>query len=230
MRLAVVALTLLCAAAARAQVPGSVNGGPGGTGRLRDRVEKPRQQQKLDEAIRKFNEEDVATRVEGVEELGQSAEDPKAVEYLLRGAADPNLSVRVKSIDVIGDAKVKDAVPLLVQELTMRDTTLATKQRILAALGRIGDPRATAPILDFLVRDVDPSIRASAIYALGDLGDPAALPALQKIVKNTADPNVRGLALASIRRIEQRPLPTVLPPALARDLHGGPPEGANAQP
>jgi HEAT repeat protein len=182
---------------------------------LRDRYEKPRQQQKLEDAIRKFGEEDLTTRLEGVEGLGENAEDPKAIEYLLRGAADGDLSVRVKSIDVVGNARIKQAVPLLVQQLFMRDTTLATKQHILAALGKIGDPSATKPILDFLARDVDPSVRGSAVYALGDIGDRAALPSLEKLAKNTTDENFRGLTQSAIRKIEQKPAPSVVPPALA---------------
>ena len=196
-----------------------------GRGRLRDRYEKPRQQQKLDDSIRKFNEEDTQTRLEGVEGLGENSEDAKAIEYLLRGAADANPSVRIKSIDVVGDTRVKQAVPLLVQQLFMRDTTLATKQHILAALGKIGDPHATQPIIDFLARDVDPSVRGSAIYALGDIGDRAALPALQRMAKQSTDENFRGLTLAAIRKIEQKPAPTVVPPALVRDRPRPKPEG-----
>jgi HEAT repeat protein len=191
-------------------------------GRLRDRYEKPRQQQKLDEAIRNFGAEDVQTRLEGVEGLGTNVEDPKAVEYLLRGAADADLSVRVKAIDVLGDGRVKAAVPLLVQQLFMRDTTLATKQHILAALGKIGDPHATKPILDFLARDVDPSVRGSAVYALGEIGDRAALPTLERLATQSTDDNFRGLALAAIRKIEQKPAPAVVPPALVRDRRGAP--------
>jgi HEAT repeat protein len=186
-----------------------------GSTNLRDRYEKPRQQQKLEDAIRKFGEEDIATRLEGVEGLGENAEDPKAIEYLLRGAADAEPSVRVKSIDIVGNARIKQAVPLLVQQLFMRDTTLATKQHILASLGKIGDPSATKPILDFLARDVDPSIRGSAVYALGDIGDRAALPQLEKLAKNTTDENFRGLTQSAIRKFEQKPAPAVVPPALA---------------
>ena len=188
-----------------------------GRGRLRDRYEKPRQLQKLEDAIRKFNEEDTQTRLEGVEGLGENAEDAKAIEYLLRGAADADPSVRIKSIDVIGDSRVKQSVPLLVQQLFMRDTTLATKQHILAALGKIGDTHATQPILDFLARDVDASVRGSAVYALGDIGDRAALPTLERLAKQSTDENFRGLALAAMRKIEQKPAPTVVPPALVRD-------------
>jgi hypothetical protein len=201
-------------ATARAQPTPNDNRGTGGSN-LRDRYEKPRQQQKLDDAIRKFGEEDIQARLEGVEGLGENAGDAKAIEYLLRGAADADLSVRVKSIDVVGNARLKQAVPLLVQQLFMRDTTLATKQHILASLGKIGDPSATKPILDFLARDVDPSVRGSAVYALGDIGDRAALPSLEKLAKTTTDENFRGLTQSAIRKIEQKPAPAVVPPALA---------------
>jgi HEAT repeat protein len=220
---AAVAVVAGSVATARAQ-PSPIDG----RGRLRDRYEKPRQQQKLDESIRKFNEEDTQTRLEGVEGLGGNAEDAKAIEYLLRGAADGDLSVRVKSIDVIGDAQVKQAVPLLVQQLFMRDTTLATKQHILAALGKIGDTHATQPILDFLARDVEASVRGSAVYALGDIGDRAALPTLERLAKQSTDENFRGLALAAIRKIEQKPAPSVQPPALVRDKRPPSEEGENA--
>jgi HEAT repeat protein len=195
---------------------------------LRDRYEKPRQDQKLDEAVRNFASDDAQTRLDAVEALGQNADQVKARETLMQGASDPDLAVQIKSIDVIGDAKVKDATPLLVQQLFMRDTTLATKQRILAALGKIGDPRATRPILDFMARDVDASVRGNAIFALGDIGDKQALPTLQKI-SDGADPNLRALAQAAIRKIQEKPAPTVVPPALAADKRPGP-QGDNATP
>lgn len=207
---------VLGAATVRAQSPID------GRGRLRDRYEKPRQQQKLDEAIRKFGEEDTQTRLEGVEGLGENAEDAKAVDYLVRAAADADLSVRVKAIDVIGDNRVKAAVPLLVQQLFMRDTTLATKQHILATLGKVGDTHATKPILDFLARDIDASVRGSAVYALGEIGDRTALPTLEKLAKSDHDESFRSLAQSAIRKIQERPAPTVVPPALVQEKKGPP--------
>jgi HEAT repeat protein len=221
-----VIVTMMGVAAAWAQ-PSPIDG----RGRLRDQYEKPRQAQKLDEAIRKFGEEDTQTRLEGVEGLGENAGDAKAVDYLIRAAADADLSVRVKAIDVIGDARIKPAVPLLVQQLFMRDTTLATKQHILASLGKIGDTHATKPILDFLARDVDQSVRGSAVYALGELGDRSALPTLERFAKADADENFRSLAQSAIRKIEQKPAPTVVPPALVQEHRGPPaPEDADATP
>ena len=62
---------------------------------------------------------------------------------------------RIKAIDTLGHIKAKEATPLLIQQLFMRDTDLGTKQRILACLGKIGDTRATRPLIDFLARDLE---------------------------------------------------------------------------
>jgi HEAT repeat protein len=193
--------------------------------RLRDRYKTPQQNQKLDENVRKWKSEDPDERLEAVTGFG-SVQDPKAVEYLLAAASDPDTRIRVKAIDVLGQTQAKEAVPLLVQRLFMRDTDIGTKQRCLASLGKIGDPRATKPILDFLSRDVETPVRGNAIFALGDIGDPTALPALEQIAQNGSDPMLRGLATDAIRRIKEKPAPPVVPPALVdrRREAGGPPQ------
>jgi HEAT repeat protein len=187
--------------------------------RLRDRYKTPQQNQRLDENVRKWKSEDPDERLEAVTGFG-AVQDPKAIEYLLTAANDPDTRIRVKAIDVLGQVQAKEAVPLLVQRLFMRDTDLGTKQRCLAALGKIGDPRATKPILDFLSRDVETPVRGNAIYALGDIGDPAAVPALEQLAQHDADPTLRGLATEAIRRIKEKPAPPVVPPALVDRRRG----------
>ena len=178
--------------------------------------------QKLDESVRKLQADDLPTRLEGVRALGE-VNDPKATEYLIAAASDPEMAVRVKAIDTLGQLRAKEATPLLIQQLIMRDTDAATKRRILACLGKIGDPRATPPILDLLARG-DPEIRGNAIFALGDIGDRAALPPLEKLANSEADRTLRALAQEAIRKIRERPEPTVVPPALAVDRRApGPP-------
>jgi len=181
--------------------------------RFRDRYRTPQQNQRLDENVRKWKSDDPGERLEAITGFG-SVQDPKAVEYLLTAANDPDPRIRVKAIDVLGQVQAKEAVPLLVQRLFMRDTDLGTKQRCLASLGRIGDRRATKPILDFLSRDIDTAVRGNAIYALGDIGDPSALPALEQIAQHDDDATLRGLATEAIRRIKEKPAPPVVPPAL----------------
>src|SRR5262249_26405569 len=157
-----------------------------GTG-LRDRfnaaTSRPQAKAKLDEALRNFNSDDEATRLDGVGQLGNVEDEPKAIGYLLQAANDPDSAIRLKAIDVLGQVRTKAAVGPLVQQLFMRDTDPVTKQHILVTLGKIGDPKATKPILDFLARDTDRNIRGNAIFALGDIGDRAAIEPLQHIAE-----------------------------------------------
>ena len=185
---------------------------------LRNRS-KPENSQKLSDSVRKLKGDDVEERLEAIRTLGQM-DDPKATEALVGAASDLDMRVRIKAIDTLGHAKAKDATPLLVQQLFMRDTDLGTKQRILASLGKIGDKRATGPIMDFLSRNVDPAVRGNAIFALGDIGDPAALPSLEALAKDGEDPLLRSLAVEAARKIRARPAPAVVPPALAVDRRG----------
>ena len=211
-----------CAALALVLAPGLLHAQPvpidqpGGTTHLRDQYKSPQNPQRLDDSLRKLKSDDPETRLEGIKGLGESS-DPKAVEYLVGAASDPDMAIRVKAIDTLGQVKAKEATPLLVQQLFMRDTDLGTKRRILAALGKIGDDRATKPIIDFLARDVDPAIRGNAIYALGDIGDRSAVPTLDAVAKNADDPSLRALATEAIRRINERPAPDVVPSALANE-------------
>lgn len=182
--------------------------------RLRDRYKAPQNNQKLDENLRKLKSDDPEARLEGVRGLGE-LNDSKSIEYLLGAANDPDMRIRIKAIDTLGDIKAKEAVPVLVQRIFMRDTDLGTKQHILASLGKIGDTRATQPITDFLARDGDPAVRGNAIFALGEIGDEAALPALEAFASNGDNEKLHGLANDAIRRIRNRPAPPVALPALA---------------
>src|SRR5215475_7110195 len=201
---------------------------------LRDRLTSPTgkaaSKVKLDEALRNFNSDDLPTRLEGVQQLGQSDDEAKAVGYLLQAANDPDMAIRLKAIDVLGTMRAKDSVGTLVQQLFMRGTETTTKQHILVALGKIGDQRATKPILDFLAREGDRALRGNAIYALGDIGDQEALGPLNRIAGESTDPTLRSLAQTAVHKINNRPGPEVVPSALAAERYrqkegGGGPAG-----
>ena len=204
------ALLLPALSAAQLQLDGD------GRTKLRDRYNKPQSSQKLDEAVHKFHDEDTETRLEGIRGLGE-LDDPKATEYLLQAVGDPDPRIRVKAIDVLGNARAKDATSLLVQMLFLRNTDVATKQHILVALGKIGDPRTTGPVLDFLARDMDAATRGNAIFALGDIGDRKALEPLDKLAAKDPDQAIRRLAGDAARKIRERPAPIVVPRALVDD-------------
>lgn len=195
--------------------------------REREQTDRPRQQQQFDESLRKFQEEDLPTRLEGIAEMGQveKKDEARALPYLLSAANDPNLSVRSKAIDTLGHMRATDATSPLVQRLFMRDTDDFTRRRILAALGMIGDKRAVDPLVDFANGKSNVETRASAIYALGEIGDESALPPLEEIAERSDEQQLRDVAKVSIRRIRSRPVPTEIPPALAGDRRGPPPGG-----
>lgn len=217
-------LLALSIASARAWGQTGLDQDGGARPSLRDRYRAPQQTQKLDDNVRKLHSEDPDTRLEAIRGLGE-VNDPKAIEYLVAAASDPDMRIRVKAIDTLGQIKAKDATPLLVQQLFMRDIDLGTKQRILASLGKIGDSRATEPILDFLARDIDPAVRGNAIFALGDIGDQAALVPLENFARDGHDEVLRAVAQEAIRKIRDRPSPAVVPPALAIDRRGQAPPG-----
>ena len=190
---------------------------PRSTRGLRDRYKSgPQNSQKLSDNVRKLQSTDADERLEAITGLGEM-NDPKATDYLVASASDPDPRIRIKAIDMLGRTQAKEATPILIQQLFMRDTDIGTKQRILVALGKIADPRATSPIIDFMSRDLDPAVRGNAIFALGDIGDRAALPALEALSKETQDPNLRGLTVEAIRKIQTKPAPSPVPPALAND-------------
>ena len=217
-------LLALSIASARAWGQAGIDQDGGSRPSLRDRYRAPQQTQKLDENVRKLHSDDPDTRLEAIRGLGE-VNDPKAVEYLVAAASDPDMRIRVKAIDMLGQIRAKDATPLLVQQLFMRDIDLGTKRRILASLGKIGDSRATEPIIDFLARDIDPAVRGNAIFALGDIGDQAALAPLENLARDGHDEVLRGVAQEAIRKIRERPSPPVVPPALAVDRRGQAPPG-----
>jgi hypothetical protein len=212
---------ILVPAAALAQNPFDPSDSP--RTKLRDRTSRGGASTgpKVEDQLKKLASDDPDERIEGVRGLAESG-DPKAIEYLIGAASDPDDRVRVKAIDTLGQLKAKEAVPLFVQKLFLRDTDQATKARILVALGKIGDERATDPILDLLSRDVDRPIRGNAVYALGEIGDPRAVPELEKLAGATDDEALRTLATDTARKIRERPAPVVQPPALATDRRGAP--------
>jgi hypothetical protein len=76
---------------------------------------------------------------------------------------------------------------------------------------------ATKPIPRFLAATSTVGPRERCLRARRRSAIRAALPALQKLAKETSDENFRGLTQAAIKRIQQKPAPEVVPPALARD-------------
>lgn len=167
---------------------------------VKQRYERQTKGGNIDEFAQKLDSDDPEKRLQAVKSLGE-ANDDKAVEYLIQALGDPDLRVKAKSIDALGDMRANDATPVLIQQLFLRDAPPIVKQRILASLGKIGDPRATTPIAEFLKRDLDADTSGTAIYALGEIGSPESLEVLGGIAETEDNPTLQRLAREAAAKV-----------------------------
>lgn len=205
-------IALAGATAARAQISAD---------QVRQRYDRQTKGGSIDEFARQMNSDDPAERLKGVKSMSESTE-PKAVEFLVQAIGDPDMRVKAKAIDACGNLRATDATPVLIQQLFLRGTDAEVKQRILAALGKIGDPRAAKPIQEFLSRDLDHATRGTAVFALGDISDPESLEFLQNLERTEPHPTIKRIAREAeakilyqqaMRKTEaNQPLDTFLPP------------------
>jgi len=154
-----------------------------------------------------MSDADPRVRAETLDKL-RNINDPKAQEVLIRGLTDPDVRVNIRAIDILGAQQATQAVPLMTQQLFLRETQAVVKLHIVAALGRIGDSRGTLPIIGYLKDAQSDQARGTAVYALGEIGDPHATDVLVQTVANDKNPMVRKLAQESLERIDGE-LPTV---------------------
>ena len=188
---------------------------------VRQRYDRQTKGGSIDEFARQMDSDDPAERLKGVKSMSE-ATDPKAVEYLVQALGDPDMRVKAKAIDACGNLRAADATPVLIQQLFLRGTDAEVKQRILAALGKIGDVRASKPIQEFLSRDLDHATRGTAVYALGDIGDPDSIEFLQNLERTEPHPTIKRIAREAQAKIRyqqamrqteaKQPLNTFLPP------------------
>jgi len=94
-----------------------------------------------------------------------------------------------------GDERLEHFIGLLLDD----DET--TRWKAAEALGRQGDPKAVAPLIDTLWDD-DPRVRQKAAWALGMIGDPDALGPLQRLYRMEREDakDIIEEALESIKR------------------------------
>jgi HEAT repeat protein len=169
---------------------------------IRQRYDKNTKGTSIDDFVKRLESDDPEKRLEAVKNLGAS-KDNKAVEYLIQTLGDPDVRVQAKSVDMLGQLRATEASPVLIQHLFLRSTDGKMKQRILAALGKIGDDRAARPIVEFLQRDLDPETRGTAIFALGEIGSPEALDTLARIGEGDENQTVRRLANEAAQKVQQ---------------------------
>lgn len=108
---------------------------------------------------------------------------PRAVPMLVEGVAAPDARVRGLAIETLGRLGGHGAIGAVIEALE-GDESLAVRIHAAQALGRLGLPAATRPLLT-ATDSGEPVLRAAAVEALRVLGDPAAAPRLGELL---ADP------------------------------------------
>jgi len=159
------------------------------------------------DAKKGMSDADPRVRAEALDKLRHIGE-PKAQEILIQGLTDPDIRVKIRAIDILGAQQATIAVPLLNQQLYLRETQPVVKLHIVAALGRIGDSRGTLPIIEYLKEAPNDQARGTAVFALGEIGDPHASDILVQTVTNDRNAMVRKLAQESLEKIDGE-LPSV---------------------
>jgi cyclophilin family peptidyl-prolyl cis-trans isomerase/HEAT repeat protein len=77
-----------------------------------------------------------------------------------------------------------------------------TRKRAALALGRIGDERAVAPLIQALKFDKDNDVRQMCAFAIGEIESPAGVDTLVAILDDTAQPGeVRARAVEALGKI-----------------------------
>jgi HEAT repeat protein len=168
---------------------------------MRQRYNKHTKGTSIEDFVKQLSSDDPMKRLEGVKSLG-STKEPKAVDYLIQALGDPDIRVKAKAIEVLGDMRANEATPVLVQYLFLRTTDAGMKQLILASLGKIGDTSAARPLIEFLQRDLDRATRGTAIFALGEIGAPESIEPLAEIARTDTDPTLRRLANEAKSKVE----------------------------
>lgn len=121
--------------------------------------------------LEKTRDPNVRIQLQAITALGRLG-DPRAARPLAGMLAHESREVRGVAVDALGELGWRDATPLLLHLLAASYNT-ELGPRIIAALGRTGDPQSVAPLLELLQRE---PLAASAAAALKRLGPPALEP------------------------------------------------------
>ena len=151
-----------------------------------------------------LGDEDPTIRLQAVRALAAEAKDEVAIRHLIDATADADTRVKLKAIDSLGNARASLATPILVQSLYLRDSQPWLTQRVLVALGKIGDPRAAKPIADFLERDTEKKLIGTAIFSLGEIGHESSIEPLSELEGDTKNDRLALLARDAIGKIRKR--------------------------
>jgi hypothetical protein len=178
-----------------------------GIGDLQKRAETETPFRIVKDVKKAMEDADPNVRVKGLKSL-RRIQSPEVTGILLGGMADPDIRVKIKAIDILGERETSEAVPQMSQMLFLRSTEPAVKLHVVAALGRIADARGTLPVMQYLqAQQNDERSRGTAVFALGEIGDTQASDIITKVATEDSSDLVRRLAQEALEKIDGE-LPT----------------------
>ncbi len=141
----------------------------------------------------------------------QRIEDARAFTALAALVKDAHPYTRAFAVKGLGALKNRAAVPLLVPLVAAPERAVAVEA--IRALGRIGDPAGSAPLLAILRAPVppktDPMLRVEAVGAIGGVGGDGVFDTLLDLLGDS-NPLVRAAAIASLAQIDREGFVTTL--------------------
>ena len=115
------------------------------------------------------------------------------VSVLRQGLRSRSVPTRAVTVELLGRFQALAAADDVIDVLH-HDPSVEVRARAARCLGRMGTPRAVAPLLA-CVGDGPVAMRVQAIWALGQIGDPQAVPVLRGIVM---EPSIQMGELAAL--------------------------------
>lgn len=146
-----------------------------------------------------LNDDFFEVRANAIQALGEHGDEtaaPKLMQFLGEG----HLETQILSAEALGKLGRTEAVPHLIalfEEHHRQADSEKLNQKIVDALRRIRDTRATLPLVDAL--DTPSSrLRRRIVEALGVIGDPSARVALQNVLSQDTNEDVRAAAAKAL--------------------------------
>lgn len=146
-----------------------------------------------------------AAAAEALGRLGEAlgAQRGPALKALERALGDSEHEVRAQAVGALGRLGDKSQVAAIAARLDDDQEHVAVREQAAQVLARIGDPRATIPLIGALGNG-SREVRRAALEALGQLGDERAAAAMIRLLRGDQPDEVRGQAAQSLGRLRSR--------------------------
>lgn len=126
-------------------------------------------------------------------------QEPRVKAAIVDELDNPDPEIRGWAVYAAGQAKYEDHFDRLLAELDNENAE--TSAYAAEALGKLGEKRATAPLVAFLGKAQDPRRQLGALRGLAQLKDPEAGPAIMPLTKS-ADATVQAHAFWALGQVE----------------------------